>query len=404
MAGPFEAVKVSDHVYWVGAIDWGIKDFHGYTTKRGSTYNAYLIMADDVILIDTVKAPFKQELLSRVASVTDPGNIRYIISNHSEMDHSGSLPAVIDTVKPEKVFASTMGVKALGAHFHMDRDIVAVKDGDMLKLGGLSLTFLETRMLHWPDSMVTYVADDKLLFSQDGFGMHLATSERFADEIPERKILEEGSKYYANILLPYSNLVTKLLSRVGDLGVEIDVLCPDHGPIWRQDPGKIIGLWGEWAAQKPTEKAVIVYDSMWGSTDLMGRAIGEAMQAEGVHVEVMSLKTCDRSEIVTQVLDAGALLVGTPTINNGMFPTVADILTYLKGLKPRNLVGAAFGSYGWSGEGAKQVGEVLSDMKVEVVQEPFAVNYVPDEEALAGCRALGTAVAGRLKEVVKSDG
>jgi flavorubredoxin len=404
MGGPFEAVKVSDHVYWVGAIDWGIKDFHGYTTKRGSTYNAYLVMADDVILVDTVKAPFKDELLSRVASVTDPGNIRYIISNHSEMDHSGSLPSVIEAVKPEKVFASPMGVKALGAHFHMDRDIVAVKDGQQLELGGLNLMFLETRMLHWPDSMVTYVADDKLLFSQDGFGMHLGTSVRFADEIPHRKILEEGSKYYANILLPYSNLVTKLLKRIGDLGIEIEILCPDHGPIWRRDPGKIIDLWGEWAAQKPTEKAVIVYDTMWGSTDLMGRVIGEAMQAEGVQVEIMSLKTCDRSEVVTQVLDAGALLVGTPTINNGIFPTVSDILTYLKGLKPKNLIGAAFGSYGWSGEGSKQVNEILADMKVEIVQEPFAVNYVPDNEALAGCRALGAAVAKRLKEVVKSAG
>ena len=402
MSVPFEAVKVSDHVYWVGAIDWGITDFHGYSVRRGSTYNAYLIEADDIILIDTVKAPYKEELLSRVASITDPGNVRYIISNHSEMDHSGSLPAVIGAVKPEKVFASTMGVKALGAHFHMDQEIIAVKDGEQLDLGGVSLTFLETRMLHWPDSMVTYVADDKLLFSQDGFGMHLATSERFADQIPERKILEEGAKYYANILLPYSNLVTKVLERVRNLGIEIDIVCPDHGPIWRSNPDKIMGLWGEWAAQKPTNKAVIVYDTMWGSTDLMGRVIGEAMQAEGVNVEVMPLKTCDRSAVVTQVLDAGALLVGTPTINNGMFPTVSDVLTYLKGLKPKNLVGAAFGSYGWSGEGAKQINEILSDMKVEIVQEPFAVNYVPDDKALAGCRALGAAVADRLKEVVGS--
>jgi flavorubredoxin len=402
MSVPFEAVKVSDHVYWVGAIDWGITDFHGYSVRRGSTYNAYLIEADDIILIDAVKAPFKDELLSRVASVTDPGNVRYIISNHSEMDHSGSLPAVIDAVKPEKVFASPMGVKALGAHFHMDREIIAVKDGDQLDLGGVSLTFLETRMLHWPDSMMTYVADDKLLFSQDGFGMHLATSDRFDDKIPERQILEEGAKYYANILLPYSNLVTKVLERVRNLGIEIDIVCPDHGPIWRSNPDKIMGLWGEWAAQKPTNKAVIVYDTMWGSTDLMGRVIGEAMQAEGVNVEVMPLKTCDRSAVVTQVLDAGALLVGTPTINNGIFPTVSDVLTYLKGLKPKNLVGAAFGSYGWSGEGAKQVNEILSDMKVEIVQEPFAVNYVPDDKALAGCRALGAAVADRLKEVVGS--
>ncbi len=402
MGVPFEAVKISEHVYWVGAIDWGIKDFHGYSTRRGSTYNAYLVVADDVILIDTVKAPFKDELLSRVASVTDPKNIRYIISNHSEMDHSGSLPGVIEAVKPEKVFASTMGVKALGAHFHLDREIIAVKDSEQLDLGGLHLTCFETRMLHWPDSMVTYVAEDKLLFSQDGFGMHLATSDRFADQMPDRLILEEGSKYYANILMPYSNLVTKLLDRIKNLGVEIDFICPDHGPIWRKGCDRILNLWGRWAAQEPTNKVVIVYDTMWGSTDVMGRVIGEAMQAEGVAVEVMPLKTCDRSAVVTQVLDAGALLVGTPTINNGIFPTVSDILTYLKGLKPKNLVGAAFGSYGWSGEGVKLVNEAMAEMKVEIVHEPLNINYVPDGEAFGDCRELGAAVAKKLNEVVKS--
>ncbi|MCJ7652873.1 MAG: FprA family A-type flavoprotein, partial [Actinobacteria bacterium] len=234
MSGPFEAVKISDHVFWVGAIDWGIRDFHGYSTFRGSTYNAYLVVADDVILIDTVKAPFKEELLSRVSTVTAPSNIRYIISNHSEMDHSGCLPQVIAEVKPEKVFASPMGVKALEAHFHMGREITAVKDGDSLSLGGIDLSFLETRMLHWPDSMVTYFAEDKLLFSQDGFGMHLAAGERFADEIEESVMIEEGSKYFANILTPYAQLVTKLLERIGGLGIQIETICPDHGPIWRK--------------------------------------------------------------------------------------------------------------------------------------------------------------------------
>jgi flavorubredoxin len=401
MSGPFEAVKISEHVYWVGAIDWGIRDFHGYSTFRGSTYNAYLIVADDVILIDTVKAPFKDELLSRVASVTEPGNIKYIISNHSEMDHSGSLPEVIAEVEPEKVFASQNGVKALAAHFRMDRGITAVKDGENLALGGVNLSFLETRMLHWPDSMVTFVAEDRLLFSQDGFGMHLATAERFADEIDECAVIEEGAKYYANILTPYSALVTKLIERVGSLGIHIDVLCPDHGPIWRKDPGRIIGLWGKWAEQAPTEKALVVYDTMWGSTEKMARAISEGLIDSGVEALVMPLRSNDRSVVATELLEAGALLVGTPTLNNNIFPTVADVLAYLKGLKFRNLIGAAFGSYGWSGEGHKLLNDELASMKVEIVAEPTAVNYVPDGEALDRCRGLGLAVAKKLKEVVR---
>ncbi|MBU4175142.1 MAG: FprA family A-type flavoprotein [Actinobacteria bacterium] len=399
MPAPFEAVKVSEHVYWVGAIDWGIRDFHGYSTSRGSTYNAYLIVADDIILVDTVKAPFKDELLSRVASVVDPHDIRYVISLHSEMDHTGSLPQVLREVEPEKVFASRMGVKALTDHFHMDREIIAVGDGDILALGGVDLTFLETRMLHWPDSMVAYLARDHLLFSQDGFGMHLAASERFADEIPDSVLVEEGERYFANILLPFSPLVLKLLERVSNLGVEIDIIAPDHGPIWREDLGKILGLYSKWATQEPANKAVVVFDTMWGSTEKMAGAIGEAMTRGGLKVVLLPLKSSHRSDVAAQLLGAGALLVGTPTINNMMFPTVADVLTYLEGLKPKNLVGAAFGSYGWSGEGAKLVGEALDRMDVEQVRDPVRVKYVPDDEALEACGDLGAAVAKRMKEV-----
>lgn len=402
MKGPFEAVRVSEHVYWVGAIDWGIRDFHGYETRRGSTYNAYLIEADDYILVDTVKAPFREELISRIASVTDPSNIRYIISNHSEMDHSGSLPQVIEEVKPEKVFASPMGVKALGAHFHMDREITAVKDGDSMELGGVKLAFWETRMLHWPDSMMTYLADDRLLFSQDGFGMHLAAGRRFADEIPESVRDEEGARYYSNILLPYSPIILKLLDRVAASGLDIRIVAPDHGPIMRtqEDIAHAIAKYAGWARQEPSEKALVVFDTMWGSTEKMGRAIGEALEDAGITVKVMPLKSNHRSDVITELLDAGALLVGTSTLNNGMLPTVADVLAYARGLKPRNLIGAAFGSYGWSGEGVKLVNEVLEQMGVELVQEPLNVKYVPDAEVLGTCRALGAKVAARLKEVV----
>ena len=401
MAEKHDAVRVSEHVYWVGAIDWDIRDFHGYSTLRGSTYNAYLIMADEAILIDTVKRPFKDELMSRIASVIDPKKIKYIISNHSEPDHSSSLPEVIEEIAPEKVFCSKLGLKDLAGYYDLP-GLEAVENLSTVKLGGVDLTFVETRMIHWPDSMMTYLADDKLLFSQDGFGMHLATSERFADEIPERLLYEENVKYFANILLPYKQLIVKLLDKVEELGIPIDVICPDHGPIWRSDLDKVIIQYRKWCAQKPTAKAVITFDTMWGSTEMMAREIEDGLEKEGIDVIVLPLKGSDRSVVMTEVLEAGALLVGSPTINNNIFPSVADVLTYMRGLKPANLVGAAFGSFGWSGEAARQVNEYLEGMKVELVSEQLNLPFRPDDEGIAKCRQLGKDVASRLKEVIES--
>jgi flavorubredoxin len=395
----FKAVRVSEHVYWVGAVDWAVRDFHGYSTDRGSSYNAYLVMADAVTLIDTVKAPFKNELLSRIASVIDPRDIRYIVSNHSEMDHSGCLADIWDIVRPEKVFASVMGAKALLEHFHLDREIVPVKDGESLSLGNVELRFIETRMLHWPDSMFTYLGEDQLLFSQDAFGMHLASGERFADEIDGGVLEYEAAKYYANILLPYSPLVAKLLARVDSLGLTIETIGPDHGPIWRKDVQRIVDWYARWCVQKPTLKALVVYDTMWQSTAAMARAIGEGLVESGASARLMPLASTHRSQVATEILDAGALIVGTPTLNNNMFPTVADVLTYLKGLRPRNLIGAAFGSYGWSGDGVAQVRDALNQMKIEPIGEDIKIKYVPDDETLARCRSLGKLVAERLEEI-----
>lgn len=392
----FEAVRISEHVYWVGAIDWNIRDFHGYSTNRGSTYNAYLILADKIALIDTVKAQFKDELLSRIASVIDPSRIDYIVSNHSEMDHSGCLPQVIETVKPEKVFASAMGTKTLSEHFHMDRGIIAVKDQEKISLGNMNLSFFETRMLHWPDSMFSYLVEDGVLFSQDAFGMHFASGERFADEIDDDILKYEGAKYFANILLPFSTLIIKLLEKVEKLNIPIKIIATDHGPIWRRDINKILNYYSRWANRKPTRKAIIVYDTMWQSTAMMARAIAEGITSGGATTKLMKLGSCHRSDIPTELLDAGALLVGSPTLNNNIFPTVADILTYLKGLKPQNLIGAAFGSYGWSGEAVGQINEILNGMKVTLMGEGIKIKYVPDDDALKQCYSLGGLVAEKL--------
>jgi flavorubredoxin len=397
MGKPFKAIKVTDNVYWVGAIDWGIRDFHGYLTGRGTTYNAFLVMADKITLIDTVKPPFLTEHWGRISSVVDPKEISYIVSNHAEMDHSGCLVDVIEAVQPEKVFASSMGTKTLKEHFHLDREIIAVKDGESLSLGNLSLTFLETRMIHWPDNMFSYLAEERLLFSQDAFGMHLATSQRFADEIDESILEYEGAKYFANILLPFSASVTKLLNRVGELGLQIDVIACDHGPIWRKNLDKMLGWYSSWAQQKPTRKAVVVFDTMWFSTAKMAEAIVEGLKVGGAHPVLMPLKSNHRSNVATEILEAGAVVVGSPTLNNNMYPTLADLLIYLKGLRPKNLVGAAFGSYGWSGEAVGQVRRKLEEMKIDLVDEGLRIKFVPDDDSLRKCFDLGLRVAEKVK-------
>jgi flavorubredoxin len=393
----YRAVPVTEDVWWVGAIDWNVRDFHGYKTQRGSTYNAYLIMADRITLIDTVKAPFREEMMARIASVVDPARVDYIVSNHSEPDHSGALPETMAEIRPEKVFASATGVKTLREHFGFSGELSAVADGERLSLGNRTLTFMETRMLHWPDSMFAYLNEEELLFSQDAFGMHLASLERFDDEIDPALLEYEAATYYANILLPYSPLVLKLLEKVTAAGLDFRTIAPDHGPIWRKDIAGILARYGKWAAQKPTAKAVVVYATMWHSTEKMARAISEGLAAGGLRVMLMSMDEVHRSEVVYELLEAGAIAIGSPTLNNHLLPKMADVLTYLRGLKPRNLVGAAFGSYGWSGEAVLEISEILAEMKVESVGDGIRVKHVPDAETLERCFELGTEMARRVK-------
>jgi flavorubredoxin len=396
MKNTFKAVRVTEDVWWVGAIDWNIRDFHGYRTARGSTYNAYLVLADKVTLIDTVKAPFREEMMARIASVVDPGKIEYIVSNHSEMDHSGSLPQVIAAVNPKKVFASAVGAKTLGELFPMPGEITPVKDGETLSLGNRTVTFLETRMLHWPDSMFSYLNEEQLLFSQDAFGMHYASLERFADECDPAILAYEAATYYANIILPFSPLVLKLIEKVSAAKLSFKIIAPDHGPIWRKETGDIIDSYAKWAAQKPEARAVVVYATMWHSTEMMARAVGEGLAAAGLRVKVMSMDEVHRSDVVYELLGAGALAVGSPTLNNHILPNIADILTYLKGLKPKNMIAAAFGSYGWSGEAVKEIEEILAEMKLEKAGDGIRIKNVPDAAALARCYELGKGMGGQV--------
>jgi flavorubredoxin len=399
MTGGFEAVQVSDRVYWVGAIDWGLRDFHGYRTLLGTTYNAFLVLADRVTLIDTVKAAFLPELLGRIRSVIDPAKIEYVVSNHAEMDHSGGLPGLLAVARPERLFASPQGAAALAAHFHWDQAVTEVRTGDRVDLGNDGLRFVETRMLHWPDSMFSLLEGRKILFSNDAFGMHLASSERFADDLDEALLQREAARYYANILLPLSTIVRELLAKLPELDLDFGIIAPDHGPIWRREPERIVEHYARWAEQRPARKAVVVYDTMWQSTARMARAVGDGLAAGGVPARLMPLDGCHRSDVATELLDASALVVGSPTMNNQLYPTVADAMTYLEGLKPRNLVGATFGSYGWSGEATTRLREILGEMKIELVGEDLKVKYVPADDDLERCRALGRAVADRVAEI-----
>lgn len=399
MAATYRAIPVSEHVHWVGAIDWGLRNFHGYATSRGSTYNAYLVRGEKTVLIDTVKEPFLGEMTERIRHVCDPGEIDVIISNHSEMDHSGSLPAMIELCKPEALYASAKGAEELPQHFPIELPIVKVKEGETVEVGDLHFAFMMTPMLHWPDSMFCFLQEDGLLFSNDAFGMHLATSERFADEIPLSILDEEAAKYYANILLPLSPLVSKLGEKVARSGLDIRIVAPDHGPIWRKNSDRIIGQYLHWAKQVPTNKAVVLFDTMWKSTDKMARTIAEGLVAGGTHVEVMPLGSVERSDVATEVLDAGALIVGSPTLNNTLFPTVADVLAYLRGLKPKNLIGAAFGSFGWSGEAPGQVHEAMEAMGIEMLADPLRARFVPRGEELAPAFELGRSISERLAKI-----
>lgn len=391
MSPSFSAIPISKHVYWVGAIDWKVRDFHGQSTEKGSTYNAYLVMGEKITLVDTVRPAFTQELLERVASVVDPSRIDYIISNHAETDHSGALPAVIEATRPEKIFASTMGTKALSEHFNVDAPLVPVKDGETLSVGNLTVSFAETRMVHWPDSMFSFLHEDGVLFSNDAFGMHLATEERFIDEVRDWE--RHAAKYYANILMPLTPVVTRALDKVTATMPGIRVIAPDHGPIFRKDLDSILSLYAKWAAGAHARKAVVVYDTMWQSTAMMARSVANGLEIGGLRPKVFRLGDTHRSDIVTELLDAAALVVGSPTMNKNVFPTVADLLTYLKGLKPRNLVGAAFGSYGWSGEAPGQIREYLNAMEVALPREDLKTKFVPREVDLDLCVKLGSEVA-----------
>lgn len=374
-----KAVQLKEGIYWVGAIDWGIRNFHGYSTQRGTTYNAFLIIDEKITLIDTVKYHLIDEMLERISDIVDPADIDYIISNHVEPDHSGSLPEIMAIAPRATLITSPNGEKGLRAHYKEDWDFQIAKMGEVLNIGKRNLTFVHTPMVHWPDNMVTYLPEDKILFSNDAFGQHIASSERFADELSLGIVLEEAQKYYANIVLPYGAQVKKALGALADLKLEI--IAPSHGVVWRSDIPTILNEYGKWSGNVTEKKAVIVYDTMWNSTEIIAEKIIDAFQSKGYKTRLFDLKKNHISDIMTEIINAQYICVGSPTLNNNMMPNVAGFLTYLKGLSPKNRIGLAFGSYGWGGQSIGQVEQYLKDCGFEVL-ESIKFQYIPDEDLL----------------------
>lgn len=372
-------VMVKDNIYWVGGIDWDLRDFHGYKTQRGTTYNAYLVMDEKITLIDTVKHYMFDEMMARISQVVDPSKIDYIVSNHVEMDHSGSLPELLKVAKNAKLYTSPNGEKGLNAHYKNDWNFTVVKSGDSLSLGKRSIHFVQTPMVHWPDNMVSYMPEEKMLFSNDAFGQHIASSERFDDQLPLDIIIEEAQKYYANIVLPYGAQVQKALTAAS--GLEIETICPSHGLIWRSKIPAILKEYVKWSGNETQEKAVIIYDSMWNSTKQIAYAIQSAFESKGISTQMRSLKSSHISDIMTDVITSKYICVGSPTLNNGILPSVSAFLTYMKGLAPKNRIGLAFGSYGWSGESVGVVEEILKGCKFEMLDN-IKIRYVPEGKNL----------------------
>lgn len=392
-------LEIKKDIFWVGAIDWELRDFHGYSTERGSTYNAFLVRDEKIALMDTVKATKTSELFSRMREILPSGKIDYLILNHAEMDHTGSLPEVFREFRPEKIVCSSACEDAIVEHFGKhDWPFQVVRTGDSLSLGKKTVRFIETKMLHWPDSMFSYLEEDRLLISSDAFGQHYASGERFDDEMDQSELMKQSAKYYANIILPYSGLVTKLLENVKAMGIKIDMIAPDHGVIWRKGAGKILQAYSDWAARKVWPKAVVAYDTMWGSTARMAHSIIDGLVAEGIEVKAADLKGWHRSDVMTELLDSAAFVLGSPTLNNGYLPRMADLLCYARGLKPLCKVGASFGSYGWGGESVKLLNEELDGMKIPRVDDGLKVKYVPAGEDLERCRQLGIKVGKSVRE------
>jgi len=392
-------VEIKKGIYWVGVVDWNMRSFHGhtYTTKRGTTYNAYLIVDEKIALVDTVYGPFAAELADKISQIVPIDKIDYIIANHVETDHSGAMPHIMKLCPKAKVYGTQKCKEGLYKNYYGDWDFQTVKTGDTLKLGKRTLTFIEAPMIHWPDSMFTYCPEEELLLPNDAFGQHYATNQRFDDEVDECALMDEAVKYYANILWPLGSLILRKIEDVQKMGVPIKMIAPSHGIIWRKDPMKIVNAYVNWAKNTVKPKIVIAYETMWGSTEKMARAMMEGITDSGVEAKLFNVAESDRTEVIKEMLDAKGFLIGSSTHDNGMLPEMAGFMDFLKGLKPKGRLVSAFGSYGWAGGAVALLEKALKESGLEMAQPSISAKFVPDKNETKACYDFGAAFAAKVK-------
>ncbi len=391
--------ELAKGVNWVGYVDWHVRDFHSYQTKRGSTYNSYLVQGSDATaVIDAVKAPYVGRLIDNVLAKTSADKIKYIVCNHAEPDHSGGMPALVAAFPGAEVIVNAKCKDALSCHYDTTGwNFKIVKEAEQLPLGGKTLQFFDTPMVHWPESMATFLIEDGILFSMDAFGQHYASSARFDDEANLEEVMQEAKIYYANIVLLYMRPVQAAIKKLGTLPIKI--IAPSHGIIWRKHIPVILEAYQAWVVSKPVNKVVIFFSTMWGSTKAMADAIAQGVEGSDTQFKLIDLSATADTELITELMDCAGFAVGTPTLNIDLMPRVAAALTYAGGLRPIGKFGIAFGSYGWASKGAEAAAEYLTKMQVEQIAPPLTCRFAPTPEVLDKCRAVGRELAARAAKV-----
>ncbi|HEX3030449.1 MAG TPA: flavodoxin domain-containing protein [Clostridia bacterium] len=391
--------EIKKNVFWTGIRDWELRAFHGHelSTHRGSTYNSYLIKDKKTVLVDTVWYPYKEEFAERLENEVGLKNIDMIVINHMEPDHGGSLGHIMSVIHDTPIYCTKNGAEIIKKHFHKDWNFNIVKTGDTINIGEYDLVFVEMQMIHWPDSMLTYVKGAELVLSNDAFGQHFAPQSFFNDEVDNCELYQEAIKYYANILTPFSPLIKKKIEQIKSLNLPISMIAPSHGVIWRDNPLQIIEKYYEWSQDYNEGNVVITYDTMYESTRHMADAIGRGLSNKGVKYKIYHSELTDRSDLLTEIFKAKGIIIGTCTVNNTVLRSVASLLDDIKGHKFRSKVGAAFGSYGWSGEGAKIITKSFEESGIKVVNEPLQFKYRPNDEELKACVEFGEKFAESLR-------
>lgn len=392
--------KINDKITWVGKIDWELRDFHGkeYSTHKGSSYNSYLVRDEKTVLIDTVWMPFAKEFVSNLKKEIDLNKIDYIIANHGEIDHSGALTELMKEIPNTPIYCTKNAIKSIKGHYHQNWNFIEVKTGDILDLGKNKITFIEARMLHWPDTMFSYLSGENILFSNDAFGQHYASEHMFNDLVDQAELYQEAIKYYANILNPFSPFVAKKIEELVGLNLPIDMICPSHGIIWRGNPLQIVNKYAKWAQNYQENQITIIYDTMWNGCRRMAEAFAEGIKEvnKDITIKIFNSSKSDKNDIVTEVFKSKAILLGSPTVNKGILTSLAGIIELFKGLDFKGKKAAAFGTYGWSGESVKLITEELQKAKFELMGEGIKALWNPDDESIKACIEFGKQIGQNM--------